>query len=66
GVHSSAAVDAARTNASAIHAVLQSDATFRADLDAARAELAKARTAGPTPDSAICKAEAELAAAPLR
>jgi acid phosphatase (class A) len=66
GVHSISAVDAARTNASAIHAVLQSDATFRADLEAARAELARARAGGPTPDVAMCKAEAELAAAPLR
>jgi acid phosphatase (class A) len=66
GVHSISAVDAARTNASAIHAVLQSDPTFRADLDAARAEVAKARAAGPAPDAAVCRAEAELAAAPLR
>ena len=66
GVHWLSDVVAARTNASAVYAALQGDAGFRADLDRARAELAKALTAaGAKPDAAICAREAAAAREPL-
>lgn len=60
GVHNMSAVEAARTNASALVAGLHGSAQFRADMDAAREEVAKARAAGPAPDPAECAKEAEL------
>ena len=60
GVHNMSAVEAARTNASALVAGLHGSAQFRADMDAAREEVAKARAAGPAPDPAACAQEAEL------
>ena len=60
GVHSMSAVEAARTNASALVAGLHGSAEFRSDLEAARAEVAKVRASGPAPDAAACAAEAEL------
>jgi acid phosphatase (class A) len=61
GVHTPGAVEAGRTNGSALMAVLHGDAAFRADLEAARAEVAAARkAAGPAPGA--CAAESELAA----
>lgn len=60
GVHNMSAIEAARTNASALVAGLHGSAQFRADMDAAREEVAKARAAGPAPDAADCAKEAEL------
>lgn len=60
GVHNMSAVEAARTNASALVAGLHGSAAFRSDMDAAREEIAKARAAGPAPDAKACAAEAEL------
>jgi len=60
GVHNMSAVEAARTNASALVAGLHGSAAFRTDMDAAREEIAKARAAGPAPDAKACAAEAEL------
>lgn len=60
GVHNMSAVEAARTNASALVAGLHGSAAFRADMDAAREEVARARAAGPAPDAKACAAEAEL------
>ena len=60
GVHNMSAVEAARTNASALVAGLHGSAQFRADMDAAREEVAKARAAGPAPDPAACAKEVEL------
>jgi acid phosphatase (class A) len=62
GVHSLSAVEAGRTNASAVVAALHGSAEFRKDLDAARKEIAAARKAGPAPDPAKCAQEAELTA----
>jgi len=60
GVHNLSAVEAGRTNASAVVAALHGSPEFRADLEAARAEVEKARAAGPAPDPAACAAEAAL------
>lgn len=60
GVHSLSAVEAGRLNGSIVVAALHGDPQFRADLDAARAELAAARAAGAAPDPAFCGKEAEL------
>ena len=62
GVHTLSAVEAGRTNASALVAALHGSAEFRKDLDAARKEIAAARKAGPAPDPAKCAQEAELTA----
>jgi acid phosphatase (class A) len=62
GVHSLSAVEAGRTNASIVVAALHGNPQFRADLDAARSEVAAARAAGPAPDAAACAAEAEVLA----
>jgi acid phosphatase (class A) len=63
GVHNLSAVEAGRTNASALVAALHGDPGFRADLEAARREVAAARRGGPAPDMAACAAEAKLTAA---
>ncbi len=56
GVHFPSDVEAGRTTASAIVAVLHSSPEFRADMDKARAELAAARQAGgAAPDPAQCR-----------
>jgi acid phosphatase (class A) len=60
GVHSLSAVEAGRDNGAIVVAALHGDAQFRADLDAARAEIAAVRAAGPAPDAGFCKAEAAM------
>jgi acid phosphatase (class A) len=60
GVHNLSAVEAGRTNASAVVAALHGDATFRADLDAARSEVAGARRTDAALNPATCAAEAKL------
>jgi acid phosphatase (class A) len=62
GVHTLSAVEAGRMNGSIVVAALHGQEAFRKDLDAARAEVAAARKAGPAPDPAACAAEAELVA----
>jgi acid phosphatase (class A) len=62
GVHNASAIEAARTNAAALFSVLNADPGFRADLEAARAELSAARGAGSAPDAGACQAEAALTA----
>ena len=62
GVHNLSAVEAGRTNASAVVAALHGSDAFRKDLDAARKEVAAARKAGPAPDPAACAQEAALTA----
>jgi acid phosphatase (class A) len=64
GVHNMSAVENGRTNGSILVAALHSSPEFRADLDAARAEIAAARKAGPAPDPAACAKEAELLKSP--
>lgn len=64
GVHSVSAVEAGRTNAAALVATLHGNAQFRADLDAARTEIATLRkSAGAQPAS--CAADAEVLAKPV-
>lgn len=62
GVHSLAAVQAGRDNASSLVAALHGSAEFRADVDAARAEMVSLRANGPKPDPAACAREAALIA----
>jgi acid phosphatase (class A) len=62
GVHSLSAVEAGRDNGAILVAALHANPQFRADLDAARAEIAAARAAGPAPDPAACAQEAAMMA----
>jgi acid phosphatase (class A) len=62
GVHSLSAVEAGRDNGAILVAALHGDPQFRADLDAARAEVAAARAKGPAPDPALCAREAAMMA----
>ena len=62
GVHNLSAIEAGRSNASILVAALHGSPEFRADLEAARREVAGARKAGPAPEAAACAAEAELVA----
>ena len=63
GVHWKSDVEAGRDAATAAFVVLQSNPEFRADLEAARAEVAAARRAGPPPGD--CAAQADLDRTPL-
>jgi acid phosphatase (class A) len=63
GVHNASSVEASRTVASSVVAALHGSADFRADMDAARAELASLRAAaGPAPAPAACAVESDLTA----
>jgi acid phosphatase (class A) len=62
GVHNASAVEAGRTLGAALVASLHGDPVFRADLDAARKEMAALRGAAPPPPRA-CAAERALTAA---
>jgi acid phosphatase (class A) len=66
GVHYESDVLAGRTTAAALFGALQNNPAFQADLEAARAELAKLR-AGPVtaPNPAECKIEADASATPV-
>jgi acid phosphatase (class A) len=65
GVHNASAVEGGRYTADAVMALLSANATFRADVQAARAELARLRKQGPKPDPAMCEKEAALVALPI-
>jgi len=60
GVHNASAIEAGRTNASALVAALHGSDAFRADLDGVRAEIAAAREGVASP--AQCDIEAALIA----
>ena len=60
GVHNASAIEAGRTNASALVAALHGSKAFRDDLDAVRAEIAAARAKAAKP--AQCDVEAALVA----
>jgi acid phosphatase (class A) len=60
GVHNASAIEAGRTNASALVAALHGAKPFRDDLDAVRAEIASARAKAAKP--AQCDVEAALIA----
>ncbi len=64
GVHTVSAVETARTLASSMVAVQHASPDFRADLEAARAEVAAARAKGPAPDGAMCSTQAALLKTP--
>lgn len=63
GVHNASSVAAGRTNAEVLVAALHSSPAFRADLEAARGELAAAISAGKPATG--CEAEAAAMAVPL-
>ena len=63
GVHNMSAVESGRTNGSIVVAGLHGSPRFRADMDAARKEMAALRKSAKAPDPAACAAEAELIAA---
>ena len=66
GVHWLSDVEAARTGASALVAVLMTDSGFRADLERARSDLKRALGGeGMKPDPAICAREDAAARQPL-
>lgn len=60
GVHNMSAVEAGRANGSIVVAGLHGSAAFRADMDAARKEIAALRKSAEAPDGAACAAEAAL------
>jgi acid phosphatase (class A) len=60
GAHNASAIEAGRTNASALVAALHGSKAFRDDVEAVRDEIAKARAAASTP--AQCDVEAALIA----
>jgi acid phosphatase (class A) len=65
GVHNASAVEGGRYTADAVMALLSTNDTFRADVEAARTELAKLRKDGAKPDAAMCEREAALVALPI-
>ncbi len=65
GAHSRSAVEAGWLAGAAATAVLHGSPAFRADLEAAREEMARVRKAAPAPDPAVCRAEATALATPL-
>lgn len=64
GVHSPSAVEAGRTNAAALFAALNATPAFRADFEAAQAEVVAARDKGLS-DASRCTEQAELIATPV-
>ncbi len=58
GAHSLSAVEAGWLAGAAATAALHGSAAFRADLEAARAEMATVRASAPSPSAAVCRAEA--------
>jgi acid phosphatase (class A) len=60
GVHYVSDVEAGRATATALAAALHSNAEFEADMDAARAEIAKVRAAAAAPAGASCPAAGDL------
>jgi acid phosphatase (class A) len=65
GVHTVSAIEQGMLLGSTQFALSQSEAAFRADLEAARAELNALRASGPKPDEAACAKEAELNTSPF-
>jgi acid phosphatase (class A) len=65
GVHNASAVEGGRYVADSVMALTSQNAEFRADVDAARTELATLRSAGAKPELARCEREAALVALPI-
>jgi acid phosphatase (class A) len=67
GVHYESDIAAGREVGAAVFSALQDDPAFKADLEAARAELARLRAApAGQPDPAECRVEDDAAAHPVR
>jgi membrane-associated phospholipid phosphatase len=64
GAHSLSAVQAGWLAGAAATAALHGSAAFRADLDAARREMAVVRSSAPAPAADICRSEAKALATP--
>ncbi|HEX7781498.1 MAG TPA: Ca2+-dependent phosphoinositide-specific phospholipase C [Sphingobium sp.] len=64
GAHSLSAVQAGWLAGAAATAALHGSAEFRADMEAARSEMATVRASAPAPDAASCRAEAAALAVP--
>jgi acid phosphatase (class A) len=63
GVHNASAIEGGRTTGATVYAALHASAEFRADMEAAKAEISAARAnANSAPDAAMCKVEADLTA----
>jgi acid phosphatase (class A) len=60
GLHNWSAIEAGRTNATAVFAALQGSAEFQRALAAAKSELAGVRRSGKAPDTAACAKEFDL------
>lgn len=60
GVHNATAIEAGRVVGAVVVANLHGDAAFRADMDAARAEMASFRAAAKAPDAGLCEREMQL------
>src|SRR5262249_686709 len=65
GVHNASAVEGGRYTADAVMVLINTNAHFRSDVEAARAELATLRKSGAKPDPARCEREAALVALPI-
>lgn len=65
GAHSLSAVQAGWLAGAAATAALHGSAAFRADLEAARAAMARVRASAPAPDLGTCRAEARALATVL-
>lgn len=65
GVHTVSAIESGMILGSTQFALSQAEPAFRADVEAARAELAALRANGPKPDPAACAKEAELNRSPF-
>ncbi len=65
GVHNESAIQGGRQTADAVMAVVSTNAEFRADVEAARAELEGLRRSGAKPEPARCEREAALVALPI-
>jgi acid phosphatase (class A) len=64
GVHNASTLDASRATALALMAALHASPEFRADLEAARAEVSALRGQSAAPEPAVCQAESALTAQP--
>ncbi len=60
GVHNATAIEAGRVVGAVVVANLHGNAAFRADMDAARAEMAQFRTTATAPDAGLCEREMQI------
>ncbi len=60
GVHNATAIEAGRVVAASVVANLHGDAAFRADMNAAREEMASFRKTAKAPDAGMCEREMQL------